>query len=132
MITFVKISKTIGLSLGMTIGLSACGLHGDMNTPEAEWVKQVVSKHCSGGRFIADKKADAEIIKVLTIYPLNASPKDELRWATIQQNGAKYHMTLNTQTLEVACSNTEWSKYVNKNKLRQNPVLPKTDIPFPR
>jgi len=130
--SFVPSSKIIGLSLVLVAGLSACGLKGDMNTPEAEWVKQVVQKHCVAGRFTVDKKASPEVVKVLIIYPLYASLEDEFRWVDIEQNGTRHSVTLNTQTLEVACSDPEWSKYVNKNKLRQNPVLPKTDIPFPR
>jgi len=99
----------IGAVLTVSALLSGCQ-NGGIQSPQAQWVTQMVSFHCAmtprGAVFALAKSSGPERIQVISMEPVG--PDGWLKSKVyVNSNGANVYA--NTITSELACSDAEWN-----------------------
>lgn len=125
----MRIMRLIWFAPILAIALQGCGApFGDVNGPEAEWLRSVIAKNCEDGLFVTNKEIKPEtiIIKKIYLFPMLES---KMRMAEYEQNGKNRSLNYYYETGAISCSSKEWAEFINQNKLGKNPILPKTNIP---
>lgn len=118
----MKNREIIGATLLVAALLSGCQ-SGGVQSPQAQWVTQMVSFHCAitpkGAVFALAKSSYPERIEVVSMDPV--SPGGWLK-SKVYVNSNGVDVYANTVTAELACSDGEW------NAGQRTGTFPKADV----